>query len=155
VRQSGLIFGKRGSFKLSRYGAGLRAHEPGSILGKGKTFVSTAQCPDRLWSTPCRLPNTYRGGGPICRGVNLKTRPHLVPTVRKLELYLLSLKHLHRLAYSACNRNEYLNMSGGLDISEPCRTPRPVTWIALLFCVVFIVCNASFIFCVALPASLV
>jgi hypothetical protein len=39
-----------------------------------------------------------------------------------------------------------------LDIPQPCRPPGPVTGIALFFCVVFIVCNVSFIVCVALCA---
>jgi hypothetical protein len=38
------------------------------------------------------------------------------------------------------------------DISQFYRPPRPIMGIALLFCVVFIVCNVSFVVCVALCA---
>jgi hypothetical protein len=41
---------------------------------------------------------------------------------------------------------------GILDISQPHRPLRPDAGIALLFCVVFIVCNMTFIVCVALGA---
>jgi hypothetical protein len=33
----------------------------GSILGRGKRFFSTPQCPDRLWTPPSLLSNGYHG----------------------------------------------------------------------------------------------
>jgi hypothetical protein len=92
--------------------------------------------------------------------------------------------HTFQLKYgsgvcSACGRDEYHKISevvessrrvelaiwppsvnrlsrqcGILDILQPCRPPRPITGIALLFCVAFIVCNVYFIICVALFAVL-
>jgi hypothetical protein len=33
----------------------------GLILGRDKRFLSSPQCPDRLWDLPSLLPNGYRG----------------------------------------------------------------------------------------------
>jgi hypothetical protein len=51
--------------------------------------------------------------------------------------------------------NRLSRQYGILDISKPHRSQRPVTGIALLFCVEFIVCSVSLIVYVALCAVFV
>jgi hypothetical protein len=61
---------------------------------------------------------------------------------------------LVRLTMKQTSVSRLSGRCGILDISQPQRPPWPVTAIALLFffffCVVFMVCNVSFIVCVAL-----
>ena len=67
---------------------GLGAGQPrnrGSIAGKGKRFLPSPKCPDRVWSTPA----SYTMGNqafPRRQGgrVMLTTYPHLVPGLRKM-----------------------------------------------------------------------
>jgi hypothetical protein len=83
---------KRGVFVVAGYWLDGR----GSIPGTAKSFVSTAQCPDRLWGPP--ISYAMRTGG-SSQGLKWPVREayhlHLVPRSRLVELYLHSLMCLH------------------------------------------------------------
>jgi hypothetical protein len=69
----------------------------GSIPGGSKIFPS-AQLPGQNWDPLSLLSNEHRGlfpRGYSGRGVKLTTHIHLVPSSRKVELYLHSLLRLH------------------------------------------------------------
>jgi hypothetical protein len=66
IRERGIESRQRQEFFLSsspgyvsRYSDELEVR--GSILGRGKRFFSSAQCPDELWGSPSLLSNGYRG----------------------------------------------------------------------------------------------
>jgi hypothetical protein len=61
-------------------------------------FISSPQCPDRLWVSPNLLSNGYRGRFPreqSGRSVKLTTHLHLVPRSRMVAVYLHSPVCLH------------------------------------------------------------
>jgi hypothetical protein len=62
---------------------------PGAVPGSAR-FFSSPQRSDRHWGPPNLQSNGYRG---IFPGGGVKL--HLVPSSRKVELYLHSLRYLH------------------------------------------------------------
>jgi hypothetical protein len=82
---------------------GYRLDDWGSILSRGKRFLSIAQRPDLLWSPPSLLPN---GQGRRC--IQLTTHLHLVLKSRLVELYLHSPICLHVVVLNQAQWNLYL-----------------------------------------------
>jgi hypothetical protein len=78
---------------------GLVGQGIGVSFAAGATdFFSSPQRPDRLWGLPCSLPNVYRRLGVKGQEREAGHYFHLVPRLRRVELYLHISIRLHGLA---------------------------------------------------------